>query len=177
MSGRWRKMVEANLNAQYATRNAVAKREKLVFGFVYCFIKIDNHLASFVWEFEVCERCLFERSESRCVTCQENLRPTATNKGMYIICTIVPCIWLAKTIPWKRNELAKKEEELQAYNTNSLFVFDKKKKKEKKNSKWIKKRKGRPEWKRTPSSPFKNFFCGGRLMHLWRWAKEEENKK
>jgi hypothetical protein len=113
---------------------------------------ISTWLAGFVWEFEVCERCVFERSESRCVTRakKKTYRPKATNKGLYIICTIVPvCIWLAKTIPWKKGMSWQKKRKRRGatgcYNTNSLFVFDKKQK--------LEKEKRNPEWKRT--SPFK----------------------
>jgi hypothetical protein len=121
---------------------------------------ISTWLAGFVWEFEVCERCVFERSESRCVTRakKKTYRPKATNKGLYIICTIVPvCIWLAKTIPWKKGMSWQKKRKRRGatgcYNTNSLFVFDKKQK--------LEKEKRNPEWKRTPSSPFKKTSAEG----------------
>jgi hypothetical protein len=94
----------------------------------------------------VCERCLFERSESRCVTRAKETYGQRQITRDCILCTIVLHLISEKRFLGNRNELAKKKEEPQAYNTNSLFVFDKKtKKRQVTKNKINKKRKRDPE--------------------------------
>lgn len=90
-------------------------------------------------------------------TCQEkNLQAKGNKQGSVYYMHHSPSLHLISQNDSleKRNELAKKKRKRRGatgcYNTNSLFVFDKKQK--------LEKEKRNPEWKRTPSSPFKKLL-------------------
>lgn len=109
-------------------------------------------------------------------TCQEkNLQAKGNKQGSVYYMHHSPSLHLISQNDSleKRNELAKKkekEEELQAVTIRILCLSSTR------NKNW-KKRKGTPSESERRRPHSKNFFCGGRLMHLWGWSKEEEDKK